>query len=161
MSREVQLDLAAFLDSPQARSLTGPGPGAVRGIAERFLGACYENLGKAPRLLDGEDVRTLLTEVLPGHLGTRDPLAEHVPAVLAAFFEHLQATQVVIQGFEIRQQLDACEAAFQECVRSGRLAQRYAARSEPVVHVAQKLGRNDPCSCGSGKKYKKCHGKGL
>lgn len=25
-------------------------------------------------------------------------------------------------------------------------------RSEP------KLGRNDPCSCGSGKKYKKCHG---
>jgi preprotein translocase subunit SecA len=22
----------------------------------------------------------------------------------------------------------------------------------------QKLGRNDPCWCGSGKKYKKCHG---
>ena len=22
----------------------------------------------------------------------------------------------------------------------------------------QKIGRNDPCSCGSGKKYKKCHG---
>ncbi|HEX7776475.1 MAG TPA: SEC-C metal-binding domain-containing protein [Parvibaculum sp.] len=21
-----------------------------------------------------------------------------------------------------------------------------------------KIGRNDPCSCGSGKKYKKCHG---
>jgi len=25
-------------------------------------------------------------------------------------------------------------------------------------HVEQKLGRNDPCWCGSGKKYKKCHG---
>jgi|GEM_PF-1256341 len=24
-----------------------------------------------------------------------------------------------------------------------------------------KIGRNDPCFCGSGKKYKKCHGKGL
>jgi preprotein translocase subunit SecA len=23
-----------------------------------------------------------------------------------------------------------------------------------------KVGRNDPCPCGSGKKYKKCHGKG-
>jgi preprotein translocase subunit SecA len=22
----------------------------------------------------------------------------------------------------------------------------------------QKIGRNDPCWCGSGKKYKKCHG---
>lgn len=25
-------------------------------------------------------------------------------------------------------------------------------------HAAHKVGRNDPCPCGSGKKYKKCHG---
>tara|TARA_B110000483_G_scaffold50192_1_gene62465 strand:- start:40 stop:777 length:738 start_codon:yes stop_codon:yes gene_type:complete len=29
----------------------------------------------------------------------------------------------------------------------------------PVVHDAPKIGRNDPCTCGSGKKYKKCCGK--
>lgn len=28
--------------------------------------------------------------------------------------------------------------------------------SEPVVRSAPKVGRNDPCPCGSGKKYKKC-----
>jgi len=28
----------------------------------------------------------------------------------------------------------------------------------PVKRVAAKVGRNDPCPCGSGKKYKKCHG---
>ena len=27
-----------------------------------------------------------------------------------------------------------------------------------VVRKDQKVGRNDPCPCGSGKKYKKCHG---
>jgi preprotein translocase subunit SecA len=27
------------------------------------------------------------------------------------------------------------------------------------VQVAEKIGRNDPCPCGSGKKYKNCHGK--
>lgn len=27
------------------------------------------------------------------------------------------------------------------------------------VKVKEKIGRNDPCSCGSGKKYKKCCGK--
>lgn len=27
------------------------------------------------------------------------------------------------------------------------------------VHAAEKVGRNDPCPCGSGKKYKQCHGK--
>ena len=28
------------------------------------------------------------------------------------------------------------------------------------TNEAEKIGRNDPCSCGSGKKYKNCHGKG-
>ncbi|MEE0304485.1 MAG: SEC-C metal-binding domain-containing protein, partial [Senegalimassilia anaerobia] len=29
------------------------------------------------------------------------------------------------------------------------------------LHVEKKVGRNDPCPCGSGKKYKQCHGKGI
>ena len=29
---------------------------------------------------------------------------------------------------------------------------------ETVRRVEPKIGRNDPCYCGSGKKYKKCHG---
>ena len=29
-----------------------------------------------------------------------------------------------------------------------------------IVNDERKVGRNDPCPCGSGKKYKKCHGKG-
>lgn len=33
-------------------------------------------------------------------------------------------------------------------------------RVEPV-RVEKKVGRNDPCPCGSGKKYKQCHGKGF
>ncbi len=31
-------------------------------------------------------------------------------------------------------------------------------RPQPTVHRDAKVGRNDPCPCGSGKKYKKCHG---
>jgi len=27
------------------------------------------------------------------------------------------------------------------------------------VKVEKRVGRNDPCPCGSGKKYKHCHGK--
>jgi hypothetical protein len=29
---------------------------------------------------------------------------------------------------------------------------------QPVYREGPKIGRNDPCPCGSGKKYKKCHG---
>ena len=34
-------------------------------------------------------------------------------------------------------------------------------KSNAPVHVDKKVGRNDPCPCGSGKKYKNCHGKEL
>lgn len=32
------------------------------------------------------------------------------------------------------------------------------AAPEPYRRPVAKLGRNDPCHCGSGRKYKKCHG---
>jgi len=31
-------------------------------------------------------------------------------------------------------------------------------RAQPFVRGGQKIGRNEPCPCGSGKKYKQCHG---
>jgi preprotein translocase subunit SecA len=34
-----------------------------------------------------------------------------------------------------------------------------AAKQQPMVNAMPKVGRNDPCPCGSGKKYKQCHGK--
>ena len=41
-------------------------------------------------------------------------------------------------------------------------AQRTAPREKPQpVHVEKKVGRNDPCPCGSGKKYKQCHGRDM
>jgi len=34
-----------------------------------------------------------------------------------------------------------------------------AAATQKPMHAGPKVGRNDPCPCGSGKKYKYCHGK--
>ncbi len=34
-----------------------------------------------------------------------------------------------------------------------------ASSEQPYVRAGNKIGRNDPCHCGSGKKYKQCHGK--
>ena len=41
-----------------------------------------------------------------------------------------------------------------------RAAQRPQPRQEPI-RAEKRVGRNDPCPCGSGKKYKNCHGQGL
>ena len=36
-----------------------------------------------------------------------------------------------------------------------------AQQKQQPVHADKKIGRNDPCPCGSGKKYKNCHGRDL
>ena len=157
--KEVALDLAAFLDSSEARALSVP-PADVRKLAEDFLSIAYEELGKQPRLLDAEDVAALLHRHLPGRLAPRDPLAEHVPAVLRAYLDHLEGRAIVPQAYEIRRALEKSEEAFLARVESGENAGLRTARpSAPFVHRAEKTGRNDPCFCGSGKKFKKCHGK--
>jgi preprotein translocase subunit SecA len=38
-------------------------------------------------------------------------------------------------------------------------AQVEAEKEQPFVRDGQKVGRNDPCPCGSGRKYKHCHGR--
>jgi uncharacterized protein YecA (UPF0149 family) len=41
----------------------------------------------------------------------------------------------------------------------GGAEQAAAAPATAAKRDAMKAGRNDPCPCGSGKKYKRCHGK--
>ncbi|MEQ1914042.1 MAG: SEC-C metal-binding domain-containing protein, partial [Sideroxydans sp.] len=47
-------------------------------------------------------------------------------------------------------------ADYEEALASTEQAQGEA---QPFVRAGEKVGRNDPCPCGSGKKYKQCHGK--
>ncbi len=53
---------------------------------------------------------------------------------------------------------EAADAGQQAAIQAGQNVSRQPRRVEPV-HVAPKVGRNEPCPCGSGKKYKNCHGK--
>ncbi len=38
-------------------------------------------------------------------------------------------------------------------------AEEAAPAAKPFIREGAKVGRNDPCPCGSGKKYKACHGR--
>jgi preprotein translocase subunit SecA len=42
--------------------------------------------------------------------------------------------------------------------RSPRRRERRSFAQAPAVNEHKDIGRNDPCWCGSGKKYKRCHG---
>ncbi|MFA5851446.1 MAG: preprotein translocase subunit SecA, partial [Spirochaetales bacterium] len=43
--------------------------------------------------------------------------------------------------------------------QESQISQASTPENVTVVHNGQKVGRNDPCPCGSGKKYKHCHGR--
>ena len=162
-TKRITLEVAAFLDSSQAKALDVVEPLQVRKIVESFLSVCYDELGTEPRQLDGNGLHHALAHLLPARMAHRDPLAEHVPAVLDAYFQHLREVVVVSHAFEVEMSLEAALSEFLEAVHTGERVHPGPPRTrqKPVVHKAQKLGRNDPCSCGSGKKYKKCHGKGV
>jgi preprotein translocase subunit SecA len=48
---------------------------------------------------------------------------------------------------------------YQHADQDEALAEANADQKAQPVRAARKVGRNDPCPCGSGKKYKQCHGK--
>jgi preprotein translocase subunit SecA len=51
------------------------------------------------------------------------------------------------------------DAAAAEAMSEGDVAVAEEVKQQPFVRRSGKVGRNDPCPCGSGKKYKHCHGK--
>ncbi len=50
-------------------------------------------------------------------------------------------------------------ADYEEALAEEANAESEPAKAQPFVRQGQKVGRNDPCPCGSGKKYKQCHGR--
>ncbi|MDZ4771845.1 MAG: SEC-C metal-binding domain-containing protein [Planctomycetota bacterium] len=156
-TREIRLETAAFLDSTQFKALSAPSREEVRKIVDAFLSCAYDEVGIAPRLLDGEHMHGIVGHLLPGHFGRKDPLAAHALPVLRAYVDFLSENAVVTQLFEMRRALESTADEFEEVVRTGEHAHHAPRKPEkPFVHRASKVGRNDPCPCGSGRKLKAC-----
>ncbi len=102
--------------------------------------------------------------------GQRDPLIEYKKESFQ-MFEKLQArieeeTIRFLYLFEPMspEEMDAREREREEARRKRARDQNLSysaggAGAKPKKRDVAKVGRNDPCPCGSGKKYKKCHGK--
>ncbi len=73
------------------------------------------------------------------------------------------AHQVVLNGNEQNQQPDAVQAALkrEQVAQPTQVSSDGTDLANKTVRKGKKIGRNDPCPCGSGKKYKKCCGRDL
>ena len=87
--------------------------------------------------------------------GQRDPLVEYKAEAYNMFQGLLEAIQqdVVHRIFHVRVVVEEPKPV------QNVITNREEEGGSQPVKVGKKIGRNDPCPCGSGKKYKKCHGK--
>ncbi len=87
--------------------------------------------------------------------GQRDPLVEYKAEAYNMFQSLLGSIQedVVHRIFHVRVVVEEPKPA------QNVITNREEEGGSQPAKVGKKVGRNDPCPCGSGKKYKKCHGK--
>jgi preprotein translocase subunit SecA len=89
--------------------------------------------------------KDVVSTLMKGHIPSQDP--EQVK-------EAQRRRQVDMSN------LRTSKSDFSQYSSTGGGAQERNQKTEPV-RVDKKVGRNDPCPCGSGKKYKQCHGAGM
>ncbi|MDH3443964.1 MAG: preprotein translocase subunit SecA [Deltaproteobacteria bacterium] len=100
--------------------------------------------------------------------GQKNPLQEYQKEGYDMFEEMAHRIQedvvqklftVEIARESVAQELEVRQARPQRTVLSHGSEKLDSDRTAPVKREGEKIGRNDPCPCGSGKKYKRCHGK--
>ena len=114
---------------------------AIANDAKDILNAFVEAAGRDATQLDHASTDRALTSVVPRLKKVR---LEDAPQLIAAFLEHVGKKELAAEAKK----------------RGEELAREDQKKRVPVKVGEAEPGRNDPCKCGSGKKYKKCCGAG-
>ena len=127
------------------------------------------------RMID--DLNVKITEIIMrGHINIATPEEQEArrqaQAARAAAMARAAAQQQVRIGehhddphsndrSRYREQKDDYQEQAEQRTEAGRAASEAAQANNTPYRAAKKVGRNDPCPCGSGKKFKNCHGRNL
>jgi preprotein translocase subunit SecA len=120
----------------------------LRGYAQKnpkqeYKREAFELFGSLLETIKLEVTRTLMSVRPPTEEELRQAEQQRAPAVENVQFQHA--------GYE--------EALAVTAPAADEGAAQTQPKQAPFVRQMGKIGRNDPCPCGSGKKYKHCHGK--
>jgi len=141
----IDLWVSDFLERPAAREpASAAGPDAPSVLAAFLEGACHG--GTAPPDIEGGEVRHALLDHVAG-LALAPTTHQAVPALVGAFLADLEECGRLAGGRALGAQARALASAYRDQAQG---------RTRPDVRPAAKVGRNDPCPCGSGRKYKQC-----
>ncbi|MEO0095555.1 MAG: SEC-C metal-binding domain-containing protein [candidate division WOR-3 bacterium] len=109
-----------------------------------------------------EHLHHFLLEYAPQKLEINKDRGKEVPDILTNFIEFLDNEKYIKNSVQLKKILDENAKDFIKALPSQKSTDKKTqikTTKGPAVSEGIKVGRNDPCPCGSGKKYKKCCGK--
>ena len=126
------------------------------GIEDLLLKAIRKKL-IAPMVLDEDSLRRCVKENLSDNIKNKEKVVDgYIKEPIKELTWWLYPDQDVLdKGMEYA---SVAVPITEKKIIPGERAAPIGWRADTVEHRTKKLGRNDPCYCGSGKKYKKCCG---
>jgi preprotein translocase subunit SecA len=91
-------------------------------------------------------------------MGQRDPLVEYQREGFVYFEDLVHSTKADSIRYMFHAEVVQRQAATKPAAVSTSSAKGDGSRLRPVERAGDKIGRNAACPCGSGRKYKRCHG---
>jgi hypothetical protein len=135
-----------FCDSERAARVGAAVQPVASAVLAEFLSAACARRDVEPDEIDEADVRFAMVEGI-ARLDIPDAARRRVPALVGAFLGELEAQGRLGGGRALGAFARAHRGAYESSARPA---------VAPIRREASKLGPNDPCPCGSGKKFKKC-----
>ena len=135
-----------FCASTRFRDQPSPAREYASEVLARFLTTACAARDVEPAEVEEPDLRSgLLSGV--SKLAIPESVRSAIPALCGAFLAEMEAQGRIAGGRSMGLFVGALSGAF---------ADASSVKPKPFVSPTTKIGRNDPCPCGSGRKYKKC-----
>jgi uncharacterized protein YecA (UPF0149 family) len=140
-------------------------------VAKSFLDYLFFKEHKEMREITESHVDHFMLDHAPRKLSFTNESAKTVPEILNKFLTFLETAGHIHNGIELGSRTKKNSRSFAKLIpKTKKTAKRSIKKTTSKKPVAKKtvskkvlpdvkIGRNDPCPCGSGKKYKKCCGK--
>ncbi len=161
-----------FQESKAIKSKTTAYKENANYVVKSFLDYVFFHEHKEIREMTDEHVKHFMLEFAPRKLTFATEDTKKVPEILADFLIFLETEGHIHNGVQLGDIAKANSRAFMKVMPKQKKATTKKAvkptkkevptkKPKKKVVLEAKVGRNDPCPCGSGKKYKKCCGASL
>ncbi len=157
-----------FLDSKTVKSKTPTYKETAEYLCKSLLDYVFFEEKKELRELNENHVRDFMLVYAPNKIALSTKAKEYLPEILTHFLVFLDEAGYIKNGEHLSATIKAEKRTFEKVIPAqtktrkskSPVARKQTSKRRQVKkpEIEEKVGRNDPCPCGSGKKFKKCCG---